>query len=329
VRERLTLLVCALSTFAAAQPLEPPAWAYPMPVPGRKLPEDDGKPRHVPHSKATFTVTQTRDYFFSPDWHPDEHPPMPAIVAQGRKPDVMACGFCHRATGSGGPENANIAGLPFDYLVQQLRDYRSGARTTALPERLPQKLMISGAKMLTDAEIEAAAKYFSATRPRQTIRVVETETIPKPEVVAWKWVDLKIGDREPLGARIIEVPENLEQFELRDTHSTFIAWVPMGSLQRGAELVGGKRPGVPACESCHGKGLKGLTSAPPIAGRSPSYVMRQLYEFKTGARHADTAALMKPVVEKLSLEDLTAVAAYLASLPPGEHLLQPERPGQR
>ena len=265
----------------------------------------------------SLTVAQTRDSFFVPDWHPEDHPPMPSIVAQGRKPDVLACGFCHRASGPGGPENASIGGLPFDYLVRQLGDYRSGARTTALPERLPQKLMISIARTLTDAEIEEAAKYFSAIRPRQTIRVVEAETIPTPEVVAWKWVDPKSGQREPLGERIIEVPENLEEFELRDARSTFIAWVPVGSLKRGAALASGKRPDVPACESCHGPGLKGLTIAPPIAGRSPSYVMRQLYEFKTGVRHAGNAALMKAEVEKLSLEDLTDLAAWLASLPPG------------
>ncbi len=45
---------------------------------------------------------------------------MPEVVARGREPEVFACGFCHRADGPGGPENANIAGLPAACIVQQM-----------------------------------------------------------------------------------------------------------------------------------------------------------------------------------------------------------------
>ncbi len=74
-----------------------------------------------------ITVSQLRDLFSAPVWHPDDHPPLPPIVAHGRKPAVFACGVCHRADGPGGPENANIAGLPAAYIVQQMADYKSGA----------------------------------------------------------------------------------------------------------------------------------------------------------------------------------------------------------
>lgn len=303
-------LACVtVSCGVAAQPLEPPAWAFPTPGAARTIPPDDGKPRHVPDSERTFSVAQTRDAFFSPDWHPEDHPPMPPIVAQGRKPDVMACGFCHRASGAGGPENASLTGLPRDYLVRQLEAYRSGARTSVMPERLPQKLMIALAKTLTDEEISAAATYFSSTRPRVKFRVVETETIPTLTVRNWTWADAKSGQREPLGARIIELADDFEMFELRDARATFTTFVPVGSLARGAALA-------PVCETCHGPGLRGQTTAPPLAGRSASYAMRQLYEFKTGGRQSGNAALMKPIVEKLSLDDLRALAAYLTSLPP-------------
>src|SRR5947209_18012003 len=73
-----------------------PAWAYPL-DPNFKLAPDDGKLRHVRDSAAAFSVAQTRDRFFAPDWHPDDHPAMPDIVAQGRKPAVFACGFGQRA----------------------------------------------------------------------------------------------------------------------------------------------------------------------------------------------------------------------------------------
>lgn len=313
----MVLAACLIAASAPTLALEPPAWAYPFNPPDYQPPPDDGVARRVPGSEVTYPLGQTRNPFFAPDWHPGEHPPMPAIVAQGRRPDTLACGFCHRATGSGGPENANITGLPFDYIVQQLRDYRSGARSTAMPQRLPQKFMISASKNLTDDEIRQAAAYFSALKPRRSIRVIETDSVPRPVVVNWTWVDPASGVREPIGRRIVEVPEHLEQFELRDPRATFIAYVPPGSLARGEALVSGKRPDlVSACASCHGADLRGMTVAPPIAGRSASYAMRQLYEFKSGLRTAGNAALMRPVLEKLDGDDLLAIVAYLASLAP-------------
>lgn len=304
---------CSTPAFA----IDPPAWAYPFNPPDYKPAPDDGVLRRVPGSGVTYPLSQTRNLFFAPDWHPEDHSPMPAIVARGRMPDVYACGVCHRATGQGGPENANITGLPFDYIVQQLRDYRAGVRSTAMPQRAPQKFMIATSKNLTDEEIKVAAAYFSALKPRRNIRVIETDTVPKPVVANWTWVDHKSGAREPIGKRIVEVPEHLEDFELRDARATFIAYVPPGSLKRGEALVTGKLPDlVPACASCHGADLKGMTIAPPIAGRSASYATRQLYEFKAGLRTGSNAALMKPVLEKLDDDDLRAIVAYLASLAP-------------
>ena len=296
---------------------DPPGWAYPLNPPDYKPAPDDGKLQRVPNSIVSFSIPQTRNLFFTPDWHPGDHAPMPTVVALGRKPDVYACGFCHRATGPGGPENANLTGLPFDYIGAQMRDYRSGARTSALPDRAPQRLMIKGSKNLTDEEINEAAAYFSALKPKQNIRVVETETIPQPVVANWTWVDHKTGKREPLAKRIIEVPEHLEDFELRDARTTFIAYVPPGSLKRGEALVKGTvANSTIACATCHGEALRGMTVAPPIAGRSASYAMRQLYEFKTGVRIGSNAALMKPVVENLNSDDMLAIVAYLASRTP-------------
>src|SRR5207302_582149 len=88
----------------------PPEWAYPVNPPGFKPRPDDGTPRHVPDSSASYSLTQLRDRFISPVWHPAEHPPQPEVGANGRKPDVFACGFCHRADGPGGPENAKLMG---------------------------------------------------------------------------------------------------------------------------------------------------------------------------------------------------------------------------
>ena len=157
---------------------DPPAWAYPVNPPDFKPRVDDGTPRRVPDSTAGYTVTQLRDLFAAPIWHPEDHPALPPIVAQGRKPGVFACGVCHRADGPGGPGNANIAGLPSAYIVQQMADYKSGARTTSLPERAPQTNMIALSKLITDDDVGEAAAYFSALTPRHTVRVLEAAQAP-------------------------------------------------------------------------------------------------------------------------------------------------------
>lgn len=61
---------------------------------------------HVPNSRLAFTRAQVTDLFAPPDWHPDSHPPMPAIVARGRKPDGHACGYCHLPDGTGRRDSA-------------------------------------------------------------------------------------------------------------------------------------------------------------------------------------------------------------------------------
>lgn len=310
-------LICGLAAATPARAAEgPPAWAYPVNPPDLKPVPDDGTLRRVPGSTAAFTLTQVRDRHFSPDWHPGEHPPQPEVVARGRKPDVPACGFCHRADGPGGPENANLAGLPAAYIVQQAADFKTGARKTSVPKRnIDQKMGIFQAA--TDAEVQAAAAYFSALKPRTVIKVVETDTVPKTFIMANHLAALNSGETEPIGQRIIEVPEDLERFVSRDTHSLFIAYVPVGSVQKGQALAasggGGKTI---QCGICHGPDLKGLGPIPGIAGRSPSYIVRQLYDFKHGTRAGIGSALMKPTVEKLTVEDMLALAAYVSSLAP-------------
>jgi cytochrome c553 len=177
--------------------------------------------------------------------------------------------------------------------------------------------MVTAAKAATDADVQAAANYFSALKLKPIIKVVETDTMPKMYVARNFFVISKSGGTEPLGQRIVEVPVDVEQFELRDSRSQFVAYVPIGSIAKGEALVrtGGAGTTVP-CAVCHGADLKGLGPIPGIAGRSPSYAVRQLYDFKHGARASIGSALMKPTVEKLSAEDMVSLAAYLASLPP-------------
>ena len=309
------LSASALATWAQADDT-PPAWAYAVNPPDFKARPDDGTPRHVPDSTAAFTLSQARDLFSALDWHPADHPPLPDIVAHGRKPDVMACGVCHRADGPGGPENVGIAGLPAQYIVQQMADFKSGARTTSVPQRIPPQLMIKTAKGINDTEIEQAATYFSGLKPRGVIKVVEVAEAPKTRVAGWFLAALPDGETEPTAGRIIEVPEDLERFEMRDTRSQFIAYVPPGSIERGRQLATTGNGKSAPCTVCHGPELNGVGPIPGIAGRSPSYLIRQLYDFQHGARAGPWSPLMAPNVSSLTLGDMVAVAAYAASLPP-------------
>jgi cytochrome c553 len=294
-----------------------PAWAYPVTPPDFKFPPDTGEIKRVPGSAVSYTITQTRDRFLAKDWHPEDHPTMPDIVANGRKPDVFACGHCHRPDGTGGPENSSLAGLPPAYFVQQIIDFKTDARKSAVPKRIPVTLMTAIAHAATDDEMAKAAAYFAALQPKKLIRVVETGEAPR-SFVAWLIYAAQLdGGKEPIGNRIVEVPDNLEEFELYDSHATFTAYVPLGSVAKGEDLVinGGSGKTVP-CGLCHGPSLKGLGPIPGIAGRSPSYIVRQLYDIKHGDRAGPWTPLMVRVVSNLDEGDLVSVAAYLASREP-------------
>ena len=314
----ITLFALALFSLAQAPKQTTPDWAYALnPDSIAPAPKPDDNPRHVPNSEATFTVAQTRDLFSPPDWHPAAHPAMPEIVARGRKPDLYACAYCHLPNGQGRPENASLAGLPAGYIVRQMAEFKNGARKSSEPRHLPATNMITIETKATDPEIQSAAQYFSRLPRQRWIRVVETATVPTTHVSGWMLVPSTPAATEPIGNRIIETPENLERTELRDDTSGFIAYVPPGSIQKGKTLAttgaGGKT--VP-CAKCHGPGLRGSADGPPIAGRSPSYLVRQLYDIRSGARSGVLPQQMQKPVKNLDLNDMIALAAYVASLRP-------------
>ena len=178
----ISLAVIAMAAGTPAQerlPPEPPTWAYPVNPPDFKPAPDDGKLKHVPGQRGRHSLGQLRDLFFAPDWHSEDHVPMPDVVLHGRKPGVYACGVCHRADGPGGPENSSVAGLPAAYIIRQMADFKSGARKTSVPQRGPPQAMTSLAKAATADEVAVAAAYFSALKLKPLIRVVETNTVPK------------------------------------------------------------------------------------------------------------------------------------------------------
>jgi cytochrome c553 len=308
---------------------EPPPWAYGFvsaaatpgpaaapPAPAAVPPAPDPTPRRVPGSAAAFPLAAIRDAFGPADWFPGDHPPMPEIVARGRRPDVRACALCHYPNGKGRPENAGVSGLPVAYFIQTMADFKAGTRKSADARKANTNVMIAIAKAMTHEETLAAAEYFAAMPWSSWIKVVETAMVPKTRIAGGLFLKLEGNDTEPIGNRIIEMPEDTARTDMRDPRSGFIAYVPVGSLEKGSSLVttgGGKTT---ACAVCHGPDLKGLGPVPGIAGRSPSYMVRQMYDTQHGARAGVWADLMKPVVAKLTNDEMLAIAAYTASLRP-------------
>jgi cytochrome c553 len=300
-----------------------PPWAYGLmpdgsPPPAAPAAAPDASAKHLAGSTASFTLPQIRDSFGPADWFPGDHPAMPDVVAHGKKPDVRACSLCHYPNGKGRPENAPVTGYAPQYFIQTMLDFRNGDRKSADPKKANTNAMVVFAKAMTDEEIKQAAEYFGAMKWTPWIKVVESTTAPKTRIAVGMFLPLESGEKEPLGQRIIEVPENVENTELlRDPHSGFIAYVPPGSIKKGQELVtkggGGKTM---QCAACHGADLKGMGPVPGIAGRSPSYMVRQMFDMRAGVRKGLWTELMKPVVAKLSEQDMLEIAAYTASLKP-------------
>lgn len=309
----------------------PPPWAYgfteagpePAPPPCVK----DSKPLDCARVQAprpnnvhtlagsdrTFTEPQVHDNYGPADWFPDDHPAMPDIVARGRESDKLrACSLCHYPNGHGRSENASPAGLPAAYILQQLEAFRNGTRRSADPRKANTNEMIQIARHLTEAEMKASAEYFAAIPRRPLVTVIETDTVPKTRPgVNGLFLPLPGNETEPLGRRIIEVPENVEATErMRSPRASWVAYVPVGSVAKGEEIVtkGGGR--TVSCTICHGADLKGIANVPGIADRQASYVARQLYDMQAGTR---LSPLMKPIVAKLTEDDIIAIAAYLAS----------------
>ena len=335
----LTLgVAAALGTAVIAQqqaaPAEPvpadlPDWAYgPPPPPGSPppptaLPTDDKAILRVPGSKVELTRADMRNVAGKPipEWHPeDRRGTKPDIVNLGRQ-GITACGLCHVADGSGRPENASVSGLPVLYFIRQMEDFKTGLRDSADPRKANTNLMINFAKLATPEEVRAAAEYFAAQPYPKRIKVIEAKMAPR--VRRQGGMDMAIpaaegGGMEPMRDHIVEVPDDNLRAEVRDSRLGFTAYVPTGSLNSGKKLAATHQ-----CAVCHGAHLEGIGPVPALAGRSPSYTMRQLFDMKQGTRKGPWVALMKPLVEKMSVKEMLQLSAYVGSLDP------PPAPGTR
>jgi cytochrome c553 len=307
-----SLALLFVFVLGAQAPPNRPNWAFLVPDKEQPPSEPNTGPIHVPGSAKTYTPAQIDDLANPPNWFPDEYGAPPKIVTGGLGPSMLACGACHLMSGRGHPESADVSGLSVEYIVRQMADFKNGTRID--PAR-----MNAIAKVTSDEDSRKAAEWFASLKPSVWVKVVETTMAPKSFVSTRGRMRLPMpgGGMEPLGNRIIELPEDAARAESRDPKSPFIAYVPPGSIKKGEELVmtGGSGKTI-NCTICHGDGLKGLGDVPRLAGQHPLYIARQLYGFQTGQYSGTSAALMKKVVANLTADDMLALSAYAASLAP-------------
>jgi cytochrome c553 len=263
----------------------------------------------APGSSKELRHRRLRAMRIRPTGFPDEHPAPPRSV---KGPMPNACGSCHLMSGQGHPESADIAGMPAEYIIRQMSYFKSGARKGGRADGADRAAV-------SDEDVRQAADYFASVKPIAFAKVIEAATPPKTYVSA----DARHrrimpeGGTEPIGRRIIQIPEDPMQTTIRNPHSGFIAYVPPGSIKKGEALVksGGAGKTI-QCAICHGDALTGLGEVPRLAGLQPVYIARQLIQMQNGTSAGTNAALMKKVVAKLSEDDIIAISAYLGSLPP-------------
>src|SRR4051812_17496109 len=104
-----------------------PAWAYAIPVPPPPgtpppAPNRDTSMKSLPGSSRQFTLQEVGNGNGPADWYPEDHPPMPDIVAHGKRTEARACSLCHMPNGFGRPENSPVSGLPVSYFIEQMND---------------------------------------------------------------------------------------------------------------------------------------------------------------------------------------------------------------
>jgi cytochrome c553 len=239
------------------------------------------------------------------------------VSVAGGPPGTRACGLCHLIDGSGKPDASPVNGLPIGYMKRQIEDFKTDHRFNSEP-RAPAVTMVPVAKLVSDDEVLAALEYFHAIGPlKDRVRVVEVARVRKTHPTQRKLLAYDEPEAfEPIGNRVVEIGADPERAEMRDATTKYIAYVPKGAVAKGRRLAQTGGGVTQACQTCHGADLRGLGDAvPPIAGRSPTYLARQLYDFKTGARNGANAPMMKATVAKLSDADIVNLVAYAASLP--------------
>lgn len=268
---------------------------------------------HIKGSSVTMTMAEAMNYWTAPRLVSRFAPGHAGGGARWASSEPRACGYCHLPDGRGRPENATLAGLPAEYIIAQVKALASNTRLSANPGSATNSMHKVAAATRDDELEEAAPLQRHPLRQPQSRGGGHARAAHPHRHGALR--ARRRGSRADWG-RLIEIPEDTQRHELHDPTVRYITYVPPGSLARGRRLVT-RGPDGPttACASCHGPTLEGVGLVPGIRGRNPSYILRQLLNFRGGARRDAGAAPMLPVAASLGVDDMVGIAAYVGSLP--------------
>jgi len=93
----------------------------------------------------------------------------------------------------------------------------------------------------------------------------------------------------------------------------FILMLAAGSVQAGGDAARGAELAVD-CADCHGDDGLGDEDVPAIAGMDAAKQLKELMDFKSGAREDEEEDMVDSVAD-LSEQDMADLAAYFATLP--------------
>lgn len=198
--------------------------------------------------------------------------------AEAGKTKSAVCGACHGATGiSPAPTYPNLAGQQAAYIVKQLADFKSGART--------DMMMAPMAVNLSEQDMADLAAFFSSQpRSGEQAAVSADASGSAPATAA------------PAG--------NVEIVT-----STAAKAIYAGDVKSGQEKSA-------MCVACHGTDGNSLVAMyPKLAGQSANYLAKQLADFKSGARVDPVMVGMVAGLSAKDMDDLAAYYAVQTSTP--------------
>lgn len=85
----------------------------------------------------------------------------------------------------------------------------------------------------------------------------------------------------------------------------------------GAKIYrgGNAGTGVPACAACHGATGQGIPAQfPRLGGQHADYILAQLKAFRSGDRLNDAGKMMRAIANKMSDQEMAAVANYVQGM---------------
>lgn len=198
-----------------------------------------------------------------------------AADADAGKEKSAACSACHGPTGvSASPMFPNIAGQNDAYIIKQLQDFKSGARTDAM--------MAPMAANLSDEDMADLAAHFSG--------------LPSANEQAAALASQGGSDTDT--STVVSVAGNVD----------IVSSTPAAAIYAGDVASGKEKSAV--CAACHGADGNSLAAIyPSLAGQSANYLTKQLADFKSGDRQDPVMAGM---VAGLTQEDMKDLGAFFA-----------------